>query len=330
MVDKYDSRTFGHGIVAVKRTKFAIPRLVTNDSTLLRRLHSLAREITIMSLQGLRSHENIIKLFGWDWFEDWQDEETNRGLSPALVMEFAELGTLRRFLLETTVSPSQKLSLSFQVALGLDAIHKSGVIHGDVKQENVLICRKSATEVTPKITDFGNSLLLESANEIGYNCTLEYRAPELLKHSTLITPSNLILCDIFSYGLLVWEVLLDGRHYYECADFGPNEDISEQQTMTDSMIEDSIETDVEESDFDSVDFHMSDACEVSFNNRNKMLQFSMKAAKECDELSMEAEKDKFTEVFLQTLQEDPRMRVQSLSEVISILAAEEETGSSIG
>jgi serine/threonine protein kinase len=278
-----------------------------------------------MSLPGLQSHENIIKLFGWDWFEDWQNEETNRGLSPALIMEFAELGTLRQFLRQTAVAPLQKLSLSFQVALGLDAIHKSGVIHGDIKLENVLMYRKSATEVTPKITDFGNSLL-ESSSESEYNCTLEYRAPELLKHSNLVPVSRFILCDIFSYGLLVWEVLLDGRYYYDYAGLASNEDIAEEQTiLTYSMDMESAEKDAEESDLDSMDFQTSDSCEVSSNKRNKKLQFAMRAAREYDKVLTVAEKDKYTEVFLQTLQEDPRMRVQSLSEVKSILAAEENS-----
>lgn len=43
-----------------------------------------------------------------------------------------------------------------------------------------------------------------------------YQAPEVEKQAYQpIEPENLFKCDVWAFGLLVWEVLLDGQHYLE-------------------------------------------------------------------------------------------------------------------
>jgi len=321
LVDKYDSGRLGYGLVAVKRTKFALSACTNTDVTLRQRLRSLLREILVVRLPDLQSHENIISIFGWDWFEDWQNQETNRGLSPALIVEFADLGSLRHFL-STKVTEPKKLLLCRQVASGLHALHISGIIHGDVKQENVLVCGNAATEFTAKISDFGNCLF-EQSNEGTYNCTRQYRPPELNKMPKLISHLNFKICDIYSYGLLVLEVLLDGQPYYERqSSRTEGSELAEHEAEIDAHIH------MTENEYNSTDeFHIDAMDRDDFtakttqNGRNQMVKQSLITARLCNSLMPET-RDLFSAVFLQTLQEDPRMRVHSMSEVISILVSE--------
>src|SRR5207248_2895445 len=99
-----------------------------------------------------------------------------------------------------------KLAICLQVASAVAALHSCHIIHADIKLENVLVCKR-ADSVIAKLADFGNSVY-ELSSEGEYQCTKQYAAPELLPTGS-IPRSGWRACDIYAYGLLVWEVVLN-------------------------------------------------------------------------------------------------------------------------
>lgn len=109
-------------------------------------------------------------------------------------------------------------SIFYQCLLGLDHLHKNGIIHRDIKAANVLISGQGEI----KIGDFGlarkiNPNIPTEKNRFTTNVvTLWYRAPEILLGAKNYTFNS----DIWSLGTMFLEILL-GRHPF----IGQNESI---------------------------------------------------------------------------------------------------------
>jgi tetratricopeptide (TPR) repeat protein/predicted Ser/Thr protein kinase len=74
-------------------------------------------------------------------------------------MEFVEGGTLTRWLRREDRSWSEVLAVFVQIARGLAAAHTAGLVHRDIKPDNVLV----GTDQRVRVTDFGLARPLESA-----------------------------------------------------------------------------------------------------------------------------------------------------------------------
>ena len=85
----------------------------------MRRMNSISHEVGILTLPQLQANKYIPRLFGWDWFEDWQNENTNRGVSPAFIMEYATLGPLNRYLSCRSSTSTEKILWCAQTCTAL-------------------------------------------------------------------------------------------------------------------------------------------------------------------------------------------------------------------
>lgn len=144
-------------------------------------------------------------------------------MSPYLVMEYSPFGTLKEFLSsgEVKISFQEKLGYCQNVAKGLEALHACSIVHGDVKIENTLVFAKpGAGGYIVKLSDFGHALVDYSSRYLG---TELLNAPEIRKRELVCVESltPYLKCDVFSYGLFVWETLQDGKRYRK---FGKAED----------------------------------------------------------------------------------------------------------
>ncbi|ERF74033.1 hypothetical protein EPUS_03848 [Endocarpon pusillum Z07020] len=179
------------------------------------RLQSVVREISIMHHQPLAQHPHILQLLGYGW------KLEGSSLLPYIVVEYGIGGDLRSYLQSHPQSSlKSKITHCGDVACGLMALHQCGIVHGDLKLNNVIIFeswdRPSGT--IAKLCDFGHSILLavENPSQLRYVGTTLYNAPEVAKQRhTPIDWENLHKCDIWSYGLLVWEILANGEIYFK-------------------------------------------------------------------------------------------------------------------
>lgn len=96
-----------------------------------------------------------------------------------------------------------KKSIALDIARGLSALHQCGVIHGDMKPENVLIFFKP--ELHAKIADFSHSFLDTGRTRKLVGGSYIYAAPEW---RTSAPTGELLRTDIYSFGLLFSGLIL--------------------------------------------------------------------------------------------------------------------------
>ncbi len=109
-----------------------------------------------------------------------------------LVLEYLSGGDLARFCREKNLGLAKALNYLEQVCAGLGNAHQNGIIHRDVKPQNLLLTKD---EQTVKIADFGVARVTQSDSPITRVGTNIYAPPE---HSPLITANQ----DTFTYAKL--------------------------------------------------------------------------------------------------------------------------------
>jgi len=194
--------------VAIKRCMFKVQndkRLDLTSPRSRRQIHDMHLEIMALQHADLKAHRNIVRLLGWGIEGVWHE-------TPLLVLELAiaDLHSIfRKSNIKMTWGITQQLSID--VGQGLDAIHRAGIIHGDIKPGNVLVFENFSDKVplVAKLADFGLSVgeVQASMNDLVEvsGMSTDWCAPEINYGSKLST-SQLIKADNFSFGLLVLSV----------------------------------------------------------------------------------------------------------------------------
>jgi len=128
-----------------------------------------------------------------------------------IVMECLEGGELfSRLVTCKRYAEAEAADVARQVLSALAYLHAHGVVHCDVKLENILYETSQSKHV--KIIDFGFAQRLESGRELSRRCgSLRYMAPEVLKRSYTEK------ADVWSVGAVVY-MLLVGRSLYSGLD----------------------------------------------------------------------------------------------------------------
>ncbi|HEY1487120.1 MAG TPA: Stk1 family PASTA domain-containing Ser/Thr kinase [Micromonosporaceae bacterium] len=153
------------------------------------------------------THPNIVAVY---------DQGTHEGL-PYLVMEFVRGRTLRDILTETgRMDPSDALVVLEQMLAAVAAAHRAGVVHRDVKPENVLVAESPGgtglVDAVVKVADFGLARAVEASADDGDGqllATVAYVAPELVTDGRA-DPRG----DVYSVGIVLFE-MLTGRVPYD-------------------------------------------------------------------------------------------------------------------
>lgn len=140
------------------------------------------------------SHGNIVQIY--DIFEE--DNKTY------IVMEYVKGKSLRQLISNQEGTPfteQRALQLGLKLASALHHAHLNGVIHRDIKPDNIIIDQDGE----PKITDFGIARISNDATIVHTDeilGSLRYSSPEQLKGSIVDERA-----DIFSLGIVIFEML---------------------------------------------------------------------------------------------------------------------------
>lgn len=166
-----------------------------NDAEFLRRFEREARAVLHLS------HENIVRAF---------DVGETDGL-PYIVLEYVDGRTLKDIIDENGPMPSRiAVALVVQVLDALDAAHAAGIIHRDVKPQNVIVMQSGKV----KLMDFGiarevdaNTVTFAGSTVLG---SVHYLSPEQAKGLPVTEGSDLYSAGIMLYEMLTGHVPFDG------------------------------------------------------------------------------------------------------------------------
>ena len=153
------------------------------------------------------THPNIVRLLKYG---SW-------GGRPYLVMEFVEGGAGMRGALYANpragrglASPQAVGHALHQILHALEAAHSRGIIHRDIKPDNVLLQAVAGDRYHVKVLDFGLAKFVEEGNDTSLAIgTPGYMAPEQLR-STGLGPWT----DLYAVGVMAFE-MLTGRWPFE-------------------------------------------------------------------------------------------------------------------
>lgn len=126
-----------------------------------------------------------------------------------LAMEFVEGGDLKDRISKGALPAAEALSIVKGIAAGLNAAHKNGIIHRDVKPANILFYKDG----TPLLTDFGIAKKLAThIDELTRTGTFlgspNYMAPEQAEAGPIDGRA-----DLYSLGVIFYEMLTGSKPY---------------------------------------------------------------------------------------------------------------------
>ncbi|MBP6672603.1 MAG: protein kinase [Bacteroidetes bacterium] len=150
------------------------------------------------------NHPNICVIHDVREEDGPSSADASAGKKQFIVMEFVDGTTIREAIKSGPVKMEQAIDYAVQIAEALEEAHKNGIVHRDIKADNIMINSKHQI----KVMDFGlaklkGSLkLTRTSSTVG---TLAYMAPEQMQGGD-VDPRS----DIFSFGVLFFE-MLSGR-----------------------------------------------------------------------------------------------------------------------
>jgi serine/threonine protein kinase len=133
---------------------------------------------------------------------------------PFLVLEYVGGGSLAARLVHGPLGLERTLSVVADVGAALDALHRGGIVHRDVKPSNVML----RDDGSAAVTDFGLAkgaayTVLTRPGQV--HGTLDYLAPELIRGAEA-TPAS----DVYALGCVAFECLAGQPPFADRSMFG--------------------------------------------------------------------------------------------------------------
>lgn len=146
-------------------------------------------------------HEHIVEVVDFNLTE---------GGRPYLVMEWLEGEDLGSRLERVgRLSPAQAARILKQVATALTEAHELGVVHRDLKPQNIFLCRRRHQDDYVKLVDFGISKVLGAESMLtGVNTVIGtpyYMSPEQAGAGTALVDHR---TDVYAFGVIAYQMLV--------------------------------------------------------------------------------------------------------------------------
>lgn len=158
----------------------------SNNPDFLRRFRNEAKAITLLS------HKNIVEVFDVSFGDRLQ----------YIVMEYIDGISLKQYIeQEGVIRWDEALHFTIQILMALEHAHEKGIIHRDIKPQNVMLIQDGSI----KVTDFGIARFSQSETQtmtdkaIG---SVHYIAPEQARGDYITDKA-----DIYSVGVMLYEML---------------------------------------------------------------------------------------------------------------------------
>jgi len=172
--------------------------------------HRGSEQAIVRFLQQARTatqieHPNIVDVL--DMGQDASDG------SFYIVQEFLHGGDLRALLDRHALNVEQALDVIVPIMGALVAVNERGIVHRDVKPENIFLARNAYGEVIPKLIDFGVARQLHGERKLHTRIdntvgTIDYMSPEQARGDELDARA-----DIWSVGVVLYESIARKRPF---------------------------------------------------------------------------------------------------------------------
>ena len=166
---------------------------LTDDPAFLARFRNEARSVANLA------HPNIVTVH----------DVGNDGPTHYIVMEFIEGQDLKRMIRqEGALGVERALNLAVQICGGIGFAHRAGLVHADVKPQNILVTRDDLV----KVTDFGIAQALSDAAP-GERQSVVWGSPHYFAPEQARGERPSPASDVYSIGIVMFE-MLTGRLPY--------------------------------------------------------------------------------------------------------------------
>jgi len=176
----------GYDTILDRQVAIKTFKIDANDEDAVKRFNREAKAVTSLS------HPNIVSIY----------DVENEGEFYYLILEYVEGMTLKDYMIKNPRIPIETIvHIAKQIAAGLSHAHQNGIIHRDIKPQNILM----DDNLTCKITDFGiaraygDTTLTQTNQMLG---TVYYLSPEQARGNVATAQS-----DIYSLGILIFEMI---------------------------------------------------------------------------------------------------------------------------
>ena len=176
----------GYDTILDRQVAIKTFKIDANDEDAVKRFNREAKAVTSLS------HPNIVSIY----------DVENEGEFYYLILEYVEGMTLKDYMIKNPRLPIETIvHIAKQIAAGLSHAHQNGIIHRDIKPQNILMNEN----LTCKITDFGiaraygDTTLTQTNQMLG---TVYYLSPEQARGNVATAQS-----DIYSLGILIFEMI---------------------------------------------------------------------------------------------------------------------------